>query len=187
MKTYKVKSLTISGLGNNIYRSGDVVSASNFPSGRAEELVLAGHLEEHSGDVDSVAAPVNDLPGKKFIDSAGNEKEVKTIEDISSDELKTELTKAGVEFGKKPKKIYLFELWMGLEVKEGDADEEVIVVSEEGKKFVSGNGEEKVAKVIDDITEEELIENLMEEKVDFNTGSAKEELWDLWFKPVTEG
>ena len=181
MKKYRVKSLSISGLGNNIYRSGDVVNESNFPLGRAEELVLAGHI------IPETDAAESEVPGKMFVDAEGKEKEVKTIDDINIDELKAELTKAGVDFGKKPKKIYLFELWRGLEVKEGDADEEVIVVSEEGKKFVSGNGEEKVAKVIDDITEEELMENLMEEKVDFNTGSAKEELWDLWFKPVTEG
>lgn len=43
---YKVKSLTVSGIGKKIHRNGDVVSDTDFPNGRAKELVKGGFLVE---------------------------------------------------------------------------------------------------------------------------------------------
>lgn len=44
-KEYKVRALTVGGLNNKIFKSGDVVAENNFREGRADELVAAGFLE----------------------------------------------------------------------------------------------------------------------------------------------
>jgi GTPase SAR1 family protein len=45
---YKVKALTVSGLGKKIHRNGDVVTEKDFPQGRVKELVNSGFLVEVS-------------------------------------------------------------------------------------------------------------------------------------------
>jgi hypothetical protein len=42
---YKVIALSVGGLGNKIFSSGDIVSDENFQKGRAEELVRLGFLK----------------------------------------------------------------------------------------------------------------------------------------------
>ncbi|HXP48630.1 MAG TPA: hypothetical protein VN922_01685 [Bacteroidia bacterium] len=42
---YKVKSLSVLGLDNKIYKSGGIVSDDMFEVRQAEELVEEGHLE----------------------------------------------------------------------------------------------------------------------------------------------
>lgn len=44
MSKYKVIALTVGGLNNKIYESGDVVTADCFPVGHAEELVTKKFL-----------------------------------------------------------------------------------------------------------------------------------------------
>lgn len=46
MKTYKVIALSLGGIGNKIFSSGDLVSESNFIEGRASELEAQGFLVE---------------------------------------------------------------------------------------------------------------------------------------------
>lgn len=49
MIQYKVKTLTVSGRGNKIYKSGDVVIETNFTPGMAEKLCEMGFLEKYNG------------------------------------------------------------------------------------------------------------------------------------------
>lgn len=46
MKKYEVISLSVGGLNNKIFRSGDKVTAANFPQGNAEKLVAQGFIKE---------------------------------------------------------------------------------------------------------------------------------------------
>ncbi len=46
MKKYKVISLTVGGLGNKIFHSGDTVTESNFPQGNAIKLEEQGFIKE---------------------------------------------------------------------------------------------------------------------------------------------
>lgn len=48
MKKYEVISLSVGGLNNKIFRSGDKVTAANFPQGNAEKLVEQGFIKEIS-------------------------------------------------------------------------------------------------------------------------------------------
>jgi hypothetical protein len=58
---YKVKALTVSGLGKKIHRSGDVVTEKDFPQGRAKELVKSGFLEEITNtEITKEVAPKNE-------------------------------------------------------------------------------------------------------------------------------
>ena len=43
---YKVKALSVLGLNNRIYSSGDIVTEHCFPAGNADKLVLSGFLEK---------------------------------------------------------------------------------------------------------------------------------------------
>lgn len=45
-KTYKVIALSVGGLNNKIFNSGETVTADNFPRGNAEDLVKQGFLQE---------------------------------------------------------------------------------------------------------------------------------------------
>lgn len=48
MKTYKVIALSVGGLGNKIFESGDIVTDENFAQGRTIDLVAQGFLEEEA-------------------------------------------------------------------------------------------------------------------------------------------
>lgn len=56
MKRFKVKSLHVGGLGNKVFKSGDIVTERNFPSGNADKLAASGHLEFHD-EVENYVAP----------------------------------------------------------------------------------------------------------------------------------
>jgi len=45
---YTVIALSVGGLGNKIFRSGDIVDESNFPEGNAPELVEQGFLKPNT-------------------------------------------------------------------------------------------------------------------------------------------
>lgn len=45
-RSFKVIALSVGGLGNRIFNSGDEVFENNFPEGHADELMRGGFLEE---------------------------------------------------------------------------------------------------------------------------------------------
>lgn len=121
MKSYTVKALAVSGPGNKIFRSGDVVTEKNFPEGNADMLVKKGFLTEIKGELigekatvtdNSVVESVNE--GKKFSTSEGVERQVKSIDEISKSELIKELSSSNVVFDSASKKGVLFDQWMKL-------------------------------------------------------------------------
>lgn len=52
MRSYKVISLAVTGKGNKIYTTGDIVTEYQFPPGNAENNVLKGHLERLGDDAE---------------------------------------------------------------------------------------------------------------------------------------
>lgn len=76
MKTYKVISLSVGGLNNKIYKSGDVVREDSFAEKRAEQLVLGGFLEaiETKSKAISEDEKVEDFDKPKFINNKKRKK-----------------------------------------------------------------------------------------------------------------
>lgn len=96
---YKVIALSVGGLYNKIYHSGDIVEASAFPPGNADKLVEKGFL---IAEIAEVIAPI--LEDKKPL----------SINDFTTKEIKKQLTDAGVVFDKDSTKETLFELFLAL-------------------------------------------------------------------------
>ncbi len=46
MRKFKVIALSVGGLNNKIFRSGDMVQENNFPQGNVDTLVKEGFLKE---------------------------------------------------------------------------------------------------------------------------------------------
>lgn len=125
MATYKVKALSVGGLGNKIFYSGNEVTDKNFPPGNAEDLVKRGFLIEVPANVvtkvetklivtnESEEAGSDSL-GKKFTNAKGEDKVVRSVDDITKQELVKELTYAKKIFDANSKKEVLFDQWMKL-------------------------------------------------------------------------
>lgn len=82
---YKVIALSVGGLGNKVFKHGDIVTELNFETNTAQKLVDGGFLE-----------PIETT-------------EI-TIETYSVKELKSMLDEKGIEYSKTATKIELFEL-----------------------------------------------------------------------------
>lgn len=108
MKQYKVKALTVSGLKNRIYRSGDTVTEENFPPGNADDLVKKGYLTPIGEDS---LVPKNDVSLEpEFI----KKEELANINDLTVAEIKSDLKNANIEFPKNASKVELYALWVEL-------------------------------------------------------------------------
>lgn len=66
MKSFKVKALSVHGLGNNMYSSGDIVTEANFPEGNCPELVREGFLTEIESDETPIEKKDDFTPKKMF-------------------------------------------------------------------------------------------------------------------------
>lgn len=174
-KKYVVKALSVQGT-DKMFASGDNVTDKDFGEGEAERLVAEGFIEEEAGNEDGNAEHV----GKKFLNTKGEVCYAQVIGDITTKELMAELTAAGIAFNSKAKRPELFELWFNAPVAPVIVD---VPVKEKG--FIDAERIYKIVKSIDDISEDELMENLMEEKIDFSVGSDKEVLFELWFANAT--
>jgi hypothetical protein len=84
---YKVIALTVSGLGNKVFRAGEIVSESNFVAGRAEKLVESGFLAR----VDDIAT--NKLEAKQTDEAPAPEKIVEVPEKNILDEMQSKAQK----------------------------------------------------------------------------------------------
>lgn len=110
-KEYRVKCLSVGGPGNKIYKNGDIVTQSNFPKSKMEDLVKDGFLTEvistnveikTSGLLDSIKTDLFDADN------------VKAIDGFKMKELKTELRSAGISFEQDATKEQLYDLYLGL-------------------------------------------------------------------------
>ena len=103
MKHYKVKALSVGGLGNKVFKHGDCVKESQFKPGRADELVQLGFLtlerEDSPADEKLEIAPGS---GKEHIDK------------ITAAELKEKLDAAGIAFNPRASKKDLYALYEAL-------------------------------------------------------------------------
>ena len=60
---YTVLTLSLSGLGNAMFKAGDVVTEANFPSGRTKELVEQGFLAEGAQEAENTSTePAKEAP-----------------------------------------------------------------------------------------------------------------------------
>lgn len=109
MQKYKVKSLAVSGLGNKVHRCRAIVTESNFPKGRAEELVASGHLEKlapEAEEVKQINPPTPDDFSK-----------------LNKNQLKAKLKEKGIEFDASANKEVLLALLTAPEAEEEEKDE----------------------------------------------------------------
>lgn len=105
MKTYKVIALSVGGLGNKIFSSGDTVVEGNFKAGRADELVAKGFLRLIDSSAEVIETPIAPII-KDEVEA------VKTLDEVSKAELIAELTERGVDFDATANKKTLYALWI---------------------------------------------------------------------------
>jgi hypothetical protein len=129
MSRFRVKTLSVSGIGNKIHYAGDVVTAKNFPEGNIDKLVEEGYVVPYDGEDDAQEGSSSendanssdkkseegeDAKTKSFVNSKGETKVATTIKDISRTELLKELNDATAKFDVASTKEVLFDLWMSL-------------------------------------------------------------------------
>jgi hypothetical protein len=99
MKKYTVISLTVGGLGNKIFKYGDIVNESNFPKGNADVLVEKGFLKpvEESETVAAPAPKSDVVPAPEY-------------SSVTKAELMEKLTADGILFDVRANKETLYDL-----------------------------------------------------------------------------
>lgn len=105
MKSYKVIALSVGGLNNKIFNSGDEVFENNFHPGRADQLVVSGFLKEIKES--------EDLP---ILDSL-NSKTPLSIDEFEVTDIKQNLTNFKVDFDSNATKQELYNLWLSVSQK----------------------------------------------------------------------
>lgn len=107
MKTGTVKVTALSGKGNKIFRSGDVVKESNFPEGNWKNLVSGGYITE---DAVEVSEAVENTSTTLSVTDAGNANAKPAFDDIDKKGIKALLTEKGIAFDDKMNKQALYNL-----------------------------------------------------------------------------
>lgn len=105
MKSYKVIALSVGGLNNKIFNSGDEVFENNFKPGRADELVKSGFLKELSAQYE--VPPVKSLGAKVPL----------SIDEFEVTDIKQNLTNFNVTFDLNATKEELYNLWLSVSQK----------------------------------------------------------------------
>ncbi len=116
MAKYKVIALSIGGRKNKIFSAGDIVTEENFPSGNIEALVTGKYIEPILDSTDfkpeitaeKLEVATDEIPEEKKEDTG------LSIDDVTEDELRTDLKSKGFKVGKHETKEDLFEKWKTL-------------------------------------------------------------------------
>lgn len=105
MKSYKVIALSVGGLNNKIFNSGDEVFENNFHPGRADQLVVSGFLKE--------------ITGQESLPNLGNliGKTPLGIDEFEVTDIKQNLTNFKVDFDSNATKQELYNLWLSVSQK----------------------------------------------------------------------
>lgn len=123
-KQYKVVTIAVSGKGNKVYRSGDIVTANllNYP---AEEMVKGGYLkplddEEKEVEQTNKTPDAESSEGKTVlivVEIDGVEKEVSSAKDLTKKQIIKLLTDLDVPFDRTKKEDVLFGLLLEAKTK----------------------------------------------------------------------
>lgn len=130
-KRYKVITIAVSGKGNKVYRSGDIVTANllNYP---AEEMVKGGYLKPLDGEEKEVEKPVEQTSQEDAapdtesseektvlftVELDGKEKEVSSAKDLTKKQIIKLLTDLDVPFDRTKKEDVLFGLLLEAKTK----------------------------------------------------------------------
>ena len=175
IKKYKVKSLTLSGLGNKIFKSGDSVTERNFREGNAEKLRQQGFLEA-DGEIEEP-------------------KKVENEETKGAEKFEALLKRAGEEYKKGDLESAKATLQEALILSPESEIAKNILADIENKILniatqIGDNNNEETDEIIDDgkikeyheISENQLKEILKKRGVSFNENSKKKFLYALYCK-----
>lgn len=105
MKSYKVIALSVGGLNNKIFNSGDKVFENNFYPGRADQLVGSGFLKEIAQQEE--VPPLDNM----------NSKTPLGIDEFEVTDIKQNLTNFKVDFDSNATKEELYNLWLSVSKK----------------------------------------------------------------------
>lgn len=105
MKSYKVIALSVGGLNNKIFNSGDEVFENNFHPGRADQLVVSGFLKEITGQEE--LHNLGSIIGKTPLG----------IDEFEVTDIKQNLTNFKVNFDSNATKEELYNLWLSVSQK----------------------------------------------------------------------
>jgi hypothetical protein len=108
MKTGTVKVTALSGKGNKIFRSGDVVKESNFPEGNWKGLVSGGYIVESTSL--SAQARSDASQASAVLSMTANENSIPAFDAIDKKGIKALLTEKGIAFDDKMNKQALYDL-----------------------------------------------------------------------------
>lgn len=166
-KYYIVICLSVGGLGNKIFKSGDSVTDANFPPGNAEKLVAEGFLKV---DEEKNALELEKSKNKLVAVSS----DVLTAEDEAA--LKAAEEKLAAD------------LLASKDAAEGDGNDEVNngdekSLLEQAKDAAEGDVNDEVVapiKSFDDLTKGEMKAYLDFKDIQYNPHSNKEELYKIW-------
>lgn len=169
MKRFKVKSLHVGGLGNKVFKAGDIVTERNFPAGNVEKLVSGGHLEFHDEVADYVPVENN------------NSKE-STAKFAAAMKQAVDLATAGDHAGAKEAVNEALNINPDSEeAKQMLEDlEPYLNPSNEDDKKDSDFIDDGTVKPYNDISEEELKAILTKREISFNDNSKKKFLYNLY-------
>jgi hypothetical protein len=120
MKKYIVISLTLGGLGNKIFKYGDVVSENNFPKGNAEKLVQQEFLKE-------VVEETADAPAAAEITVVVPPVTAPDYDSVTKADLMKTLTDKAIQFSPDAKKGELYDL--AYPAPSGLTEEEIIAAN----------------------------------------------------------
>lgn len=152
MRKFRVKALSVGGRGNKIYDSGDIVTENNFaPAGKADELVKKGFLEP--------------------IEEAGV--------DLQAEEQRIAQEQAEQSRLAEEKRI------ADEKAEQERISEEQRIAQEKGatpNTPITDSVQPTAQKAVDieDVTRKQIIADLTERKVEFDSTASKKDLFEIW-------
>lgn len=182
-----VKSLVVHGLGKKIYRSGDVVFESNFPTGNFDKLIKENHLLLASGQTEVNA-------GKSFESELEKAKAQAKLEKEAEEKAAADLLaaagggdagaaeKVAADLKEKEEKEAAEKVAQDKASAEKEFEEAKLAVEayKGGKKFTNSKNVEVTVSSPADITVKELIKELESAELEFNHIAPKVVLFSKW-------
>ncbi|MCE3278036.1 MAG: hypothetical protein K0S44_227 [Bacteroidetes bacterium] len=107
MAEYKVKALSVGGLGNKIFSFGDFVTDENFPRGNAKLLVEQGFLEPVTKE-DEIEPPAPSPVLPPSIEQISKAEIIKKLQEAKASGIE-------IEFDENANKKVLYKIWIGLQ------------------------------------------------------------------------
>lgn len=168
LRKFQVIADTCAGKGNKIFNGGEIVSETDFIPGRADVLVKRRFLKEINPDVKLEVSPEMQ---NVLEDSLSHEKKTQHV-DLRPD--------ADLEKVKKKEEI-IDKHDLHPDDPDHDGDEKKQAETRTGSTEVNTNLSEVNKETSDgDVSIEQMVKDLTDAEVEFDSNASKEEIHKLW-------